>query len=187
MSRHLAQATEDALLDGGRAGQQAIEASGFSDELKAELLDKIAGQQFKSDNLAAFTEAELSPAARGATKDIALTEPWTGSEKQEDAVRRMLSDAHKPLRTKRTPGQRISNARERTSTYTASNDENMSPKEREELRASLKERFGSGVHGPMPTSFRGLESLANRRIEDAIARGQFKVRPSSQIMTTLTL
>ncbi|KFX93403.1 hypothetical protein V490_04854 [Pseudogymnoascus sp. VKM F-3557] len=177
MSRRLAQATEDALVDGGRAGQQAIEASGFSDELKAELLDKIAGQQFKSDNLAAFTEAELSPAARGATKDIALTEPWTGTEKQEDAVRRMLSDAHKPLRMKRTPGQRISNARERTSTYTASNDENMSPKEREELRASLKERFGSGVHGPMPTSFRGLESLANRRIEDAIARGQFKDIP----------
>lgn len=184
MSRRLAQATEDALLDGGRAGQQAIEAAGFSDELKAELLDKIAGQQFKSENLAAFTEAELSPAVGRGTRDIAIAAPWMGTEGQGDAVLRMLNDAHKPLQPdmrlqvapKRTPAQRISNARERTSTYASSNDSSMSPKEREEMRATLKERFGSGVTGPMPTSFRGLESLANRRIEDAIARGQFKVR-----------
>ncbi|KFY87814.1 hypothetical protein V498_07019 [Pseudogymnoascus sp. VKM F-4517 (FW-2822)] len=188
MSRRLAQATEDALLDGGRAGQQAIEAAGFSDELKAELLGKIAGQQFKSENLAAFTEAELSPAVGRGTRDIAIAAPWTGTEGQGDAVLRMLHDAHKPLQPmvdmrlqgapKKTPGQRISNARERTSTYAASNDSNMTSKEREELRATLKERFGSGVQtGSMPTSFRGLESLANRRIEDAIARGQFKDIP----------
>ncbi|KFY31915.1 hypothetical protein V493_00673 [Pseudogymnoascus sp. VKM F-4281 (FW-2241)] len=182
MSQRLAQATEDALLDGGRAGQQAIEAAGFSDELKAELLDKIAGQQFKSDNVAAFTEAELSPAVGRGTKDIAIAAPWTGTEGQGDAVLRMLHDAHKPLqpemRPKRTPAQRISNARERTSTYATSNDSSMSAKEREELRATLKERFGSGVQsGAVPTSFRGLESLANRRIEDAIARGQFKDIP----------
>ncbi|OBT67027.1 hypothetical protein VE03_04527 [Pseudogymnoascus sp. 23342-1-I1] len=188
MSRRLAQATEDALLDGGRAGQQAIEAAGFSDELKAELLDKIAGQQFKSENLTAFTEAELSPAVGRGTRDIAIAAPWTGTEGQGDAVLRMLHDAHKPLQpvvdmrlqgsTKRTPGQRISKARERTSTYAASNDSSMTSKEREELRATLKERFGSGVQtGSMPTSFRGLESLANRRIEDAIARGQFKDIP----------
>ncbi|OBT75024.1 hypothetical protein VF21_06357 [Pseudogymnoascus sp. 05NY08] len=188
MSRRLAQATEDALLDGGRAGQQAIEAAGFSDELKAELLDKIAGQQFKSDNLAAFTEAELSPAVGRGTRDIAVAAPWTGSEGQGDAVLRMLHDAHKPLKPvvdmrlqrapKKTPAQRISNAKERTTTYTTANDSSMTAEEREELRATLKERFGSGVQtGSMPTSFRGLESLANRRIEDAIARGQFKDIP----------
>ncbi|KFY33888.1 hypothetical protein V494_07234 [Pseudogymnoascus sp. VKM F-4513 (FW-928)] len=193
MSRRLAEATEEALLDGGRAGQQAIEAAGFSDELKAELLDKIAGQQFKSENLSAFTEANLSPAAGRGTRDIAVASPWTGTEEQGDAVLRMLNDAHKPLdmrlqaAPKRTPAQRISNARERTSTYATSNDSSMSEKEREELRASLKERFGSGVQtGAVPTSFRGLESLANRRIEDAIARGQFKVSHSPQLLTTLT-
>lgn len=182
MSRRLAQATEDALLDGGRAGQQAIEAAGFSDELKERLLDKIASQQFKSENLAAFTEAEPSPTVGRGTRDIATATPWTGTEGQADAVLRMLNDAHKPLdmrlqaAPKQTPGQRISNARERTGTYAASNDGSMSPAEREELRATLKERFGSGVQtGSLPTSFRGLESLANRRIEDAIARGQFKV------------
>lgn len=197
MSRRLAQATEDALLDGGRAGQQAIEAAGFSDELKAELLDKIAGQQFKSDNLAAFTEAELSPAVSRGTRDIAVTAPWTGSEGQGDAVLRMLHDAHKPLKPvvdmrlqrapKKTAAQRISNAKERTTTYTTANDSSITPKEREELRATLKERFGSGVQtGSMPTSFRGLESLANRRIEDAIARGQFKVSPLLKSQITLT-
>ena len=42
------------------------------------------------------------------------------------------------------------------------------------MRRDLKERFGPGV-GTMPNSFRGLAALANERIEDAIARGQFKV------------
>jgi len=50
----------------------------------------------------------------------------------------------------------------------------LTDKEREELRKELKERFTPGAR-PMPTSFRGLASLANERIEDAIARGQFKV------------
>src|SRR4051794_26196140 len=94
MSRRLAEATEDALLDGGRAGQKAIEAAGFSNELKEKLLDKIAGQQFKSENLAAFTEAGLSPTVGRETRDIATAAPWTGTEGQGDAVLRMLNDAH---------------------------------------------------------------------------------------------
>ncbi|TGO85859.1 hypothetical protein BPOR_0357g00050 [Botrytis porri] len=52
----------------------------------------------------------------------------------------------------------------------------MSEGEREEFRKELKERFSPGAR-PMPNSIRGLAALANERIEDAIARGQFKNIP----------
>ena len=197
MSRRLAQATEDALLEGGRAGRKAVEQAGFSEELKARLFERIKGHTFKADNAAAFAEAELPSIAGRGTRDIATAQAWTGTEATEDTVLRMLNDAHKPLqpalrgrdghaapnmdlrlqpKRKPTSGQRLSAARDKTTIYTLSKDSSMTEKEREELKASLKERFGSAVRtGVMPTSFRGLEGLANERIEDAIARGQFKV------------
>ena len=109
----------------------------------------------------------------------------------------MLNDAHKPLRgtgppkipTPRGPptsvdmrmkkavqkshGERLANARDRTSVYALSQDPSLSEKEREKMRKILKERFTAGAR-PMPGSVQGLAALANERIEDAIARGQFK-------------
>ena len=109
----------------------------------------------------------------------------------------MLNDAHKPLRgtgppkipTPRGPpvsvdmrmkkavqkshGERLANARDRTSVYALSQDPSLSENEREKIRKILKERFTAGAR-PMPGSVQGLAALANERIEDAIARGQFK-------------
>ena len=109
----------------------------------------------------------------------------------------MLNDAHKPLRgtgppkipTLRGPpatvdmrmkkavqkshGQRLANARDRTSVYALSQDVSLSENEREKMRKILKERFTAGAR-PMPGSVQGLAALANERIEDAISRGQFK-------------
>ena len=74
---------------------------------------------------------------------------------------------------KRSPGERLVNARDRTSTYALSQASSLSEKEREQMRKNLKERFTAGAR-PMPATVQGLASLANERIEDAIARGQFK-------------
>jgi hypothetical protein len=195
MSRRLAEATEDALLEGGRAGRRAIEDAGFSEELKARLLEKVQAQTFASENAAAISEAGLSPAAGRGTRDIAAAQAWTGFEAPEDTVLRMLSDAHKPLKPgmrgpsklpvvdmrikkdpKRSSGQRLANARDKTSVYSVSKDSEMSDKEREAWRREFKERF-SPASRAMPNSIRGLQALANERIEDAIARGQFKNIP----------
>jgi hypothetical protein len=197
MSRRLAEATEDALLEGGRAGRKAIEEAGFSEELKARLLERVQAQKFQAEHSAAFAEAGLSSAAGRGTRDIATAQAWTGAESTEDSVLRMLTDAHKPLkpglrgpskinapvvdlRLKREPrrssGQRLANARDKTSIYTSVKDSQMSEKEREEMRKELKERFGPTARA-MPNSIRGLQALANERIEDAIARGQFKNIP----------
>jgi len=52
----------------------------------------------------------------------------------------------------------------------------MTKREKEQMRKQLKERFTAGAR-PMPSSVQGLAALANERIEDAIARGQFKNIP----------
>lgn len=104
----------------------------------------------------------------------------------------MLDDSHKKIRAPRVPsgvdlrpapkakptstGSRLANARDRTSIYALSQQQDMTEKEREKMRKELKERFTPGAR-PIPTSLHGLTSLANERIEDAIARGQFKNLP----------
>ncbi|KAL3428139.1 hypothetical protein PVAG01_01648 [Phlyctema vagabunda] len=197
MSRRLAEATEDALLEGGRAGRKAVEEAGFSEELKARLLEKVQAQKFRAEHSSAFTEAGLSSHVGSGSRDIAVGQLWTGSENTEDAVLRMLDDARKPLKPgnrgpakiplpvvdlrlkkepKQTSGQRLANARDKTSIYATAKDSPMTDQEREDMRRELKERFQPGARA-MPNSIRGLAALANERIEDAIARGQFKNIP----------
>lgn len=106
----------------------------------------------------------------------------------------MLDDSHKKLRSpykppvipqkslrpgpKKTlsPADRLASARDQTSIYAFTQQNDMDEKERERWRKELKERFTPGAR-PMPTTLQGLSSLANERIEDAIARGQFKNIP----------
>jgi len=195
MSRRLHEATEDALFEGGRAGRKAVEEAGFSEELKQRLLNKVESANFRSDNAAALAEADMGENVGRGSRDIAVGQAWTGVEAPADSVLRMLNDAHKQLdpglrgpakipspivdmrmrsSTRQKPGDRIARARDKSSVYASSKDMNLTEEEREEMRRDLKERFGPGVRA-MPNSIRGLEALANERIEDAIARGQFKV------------
>lgn len=109
----------------------------------------------------------------------------------------MLTDAHKPLRSigpakvpktvgprmsvdmrmqkavHKSQGQRLASARDRTSAYALSQDSSLSEHEKEQIRKQLKERFTPGAR-PMPGTVQGLAALANERIDDAIARGQFR-------------
>lgn len=204
MTRRLQEATEDALFTGGRAGQRAIEDAGFSSELKEQLLSKIADAKFQSENSSAFVEANIHsrlPASAGeGTRATATAQAWTGEESQEDAVLRMLNDARKPLahglrgkpkiprpvvdmRLRRDPvrsaGEKVANAREKASIYSdmgLKDNIGLTEKEREELRQEFRERFAPSARA-MPNTLSGLAALANERIENAIARGQFKNIP----------
>ncbi|KAI0865430.1 hypothetical protein F4860DRAFT_308563 [Xylaria cubensis] len=202
MARRLQEATEEALLTGGRAGRRAVEDAGFSEELKERLLAKVKDAQFRSENAAAFAEAGMPTSAGEGTRITATSQPWTGQEATEDAVLRMLNDAYKPLRrelrgrpkisdlqpvdmrmrqqAKSKPGHRAANARDRASMYAAlgvkGSETGLSEKERAALREEFRERFQPGARA-MPNTLTGLASLANERIENAIARGQFKNIP----------
>ncbi|KAL9043968.1 MAG: hypothetical protein Q9214_002861 [Letrouitia sp. 1 TL-2023] len=197
MSRRLAEMTDESYLQGGRDARKVISEAGFSEELKRELEAKILERTFRSDNPTAFAQLAMPSSAGRGTKEQASVTPWSGSESVEDAALRMLNDAHKPLRGIRAPkpptlrgsgssldlrmknavkksrGERLATARDRTSAYALSQDPSLSEKEKEDMRKELKERFTAGAR-PMPATIQGLASLANERIEDAISRGQFK-------------
>ncbi|KAL2822845.1 hypothetical protein BJX63DRAFT_417286 [Aspergillus granulosus] len=190
MTRRLSEMTEQAFLEGGRSTRKNLEHVGFSEELKKELEERVAAAAFKSDHAAAHSIANMPESAGQGTRDIAGAAPWTGEESTHDATLRMLDSSKKPLRTPykipqpgpidtrlslkppRHPGLRIADARERTATYTLSQSKGVSEDEREAMRQEMRDRFSPGAR-PMPATLQGLASLANERIEDAIARGQF--------------
>ncbi|KAK3315552.1 hypothetical protein B0H66DRAFT_565581 [Apodospora peruviana] len=206
MARRLEEATEEALLSGGRAGKRAIEDAGFSEELKTKLLKKLADAKFEAEHAAAFAEAGVSGRVPGSagqgTRAIASAEAWTGEESQEDAILRMLDDAKQQLRPglrgkpkiptprivdmriKREPvisaGRRVASAREKAQAYAGSGlkeaESGLTEEEREAVKREFRERFSPGARA-MPITVSGLAALANERIEDAIARGQFKNIP----------
>jgi hypothetical protein len=140
----------------------------------------------------------LQPSAGKGTRDQAAAQPWTGNESLHDSALRMLDDSHKRIRRpaaraprntdlkplpkeKASTGQRLANARDKTSIYALAQQMGMTEEEREKMRRELKERFSPAAR-PMPTTLQGLTSLANERIEDAIARGQFRNIPRGKGM-----
>lgn len=194
-TRRMRAMSEEALESGGHGARKAVEEAGFSAELKAQLEQRIAAASLQSP------EVSLPASASRHTRDLATTEAWTGTESIHDASLRMLNDAHKPLRAGRqaTPGPavrmpqnidtgrkrsnagqglRLANARDRTNVYASVQmDESLEETERQQRLQVLKERFEPGARSIVPGSIQGLASLANKRIEDAIARGQFKNIP----------
>lgn len=194
-TRRMRSMSEEALESGGHSARKAVEEAGFSAELKAQLEQRIASAALNT------SEASLPASASRHTRDLATTEAWTGTESIHDASLRMLNDAHKPLRTGRraTPGPavqmpqnidtgrkrsragqgvRLANARDRTNLYASvQNDAEMEEADRQKRLQELKDRFDPHARTIVPGSIAGLASLANKRIEDAIARGQFKNIP----------
>lgn len=187
MSRRLEQATEEAVLTGGRAGQTAVAEAGFSEELKARLLERVRDADFRTQHARALREVGTDGKIGSGTRAQASAPAWQGEEEQADAVLRMLDDGKKklsvdmgranvrftPARSMR-PGERLATARDKSSLYTSLKNVSMSDEERAVMREGLRARFEPAARA-MPSDLRGLTALANERIEDAMARGQFKV------------
>ncbi|KIW96326.1 uncharacterized protein Z519_03395 [Cladophialophora bantiana CBS 173.52] len=192
MTRRLAEMAEETIDTGSKSDRKLMQDAGFSEELKQQLEERIAQTSFAAQNQRAASQVNMPNAAGKGTRDIAGAEPWRGTEALEDSVLRMLDDSHRKLRSpSRAPSippkvnlrpapkknisaaDRLASARDKTSIYAISQQSDMTEQEREKWRKELKDRFSPGAR-PMPTSITGLTSLANERIEDAIARGQFK-------------
>lgn len=201
MSRRLAQMSEEAIEQGGRGAAKAVEEAGFSEELKSQLERKIADATFRSEHASAFAQASLPSSTGKEIRETAAARPWTGTESVEEASLRMLNDSYKPLRgvvksspsirgpparidtgrpsTRAHTGERLASARDKTSVYAFSKDPGLSEDERQKLREQMKQQFQPGARS-LPATIQGIASLANKRIEDAIARGQFKNLPRGQ-------
>ncbi|KAH6633111.1 hypothetical protein C7974DRAFT_433250 [Boeremia exigua] len=194
-TRRMRLMSEEALESGGHGARKAVEEAGFSADLKAELEQRIASASLQSPKI------NLPASASRHTRDLATSEAWTGTESIHDASLRMLNDAHKPLRAGRRAGPgpavqmprnidtgrrrsntgqglRLANARDRTNVYASVQaDDSIEETERQQRLQVLKDRFEPGARAIVPGSISGIASLANKRIEDAIARGQFKNIP----------
>jgi hypothetical protein len=190
-TRRMREMSEEALESGGRSALKAVDEAGFSADLKAQLESRIASANLRS------SEADLPASASRHTRDLATTDAWTGTESLHDASLRMLNDTRKPLRLGRPPkmpgvpvpqsidtghkrvkegrGLRLANARDRSTVYAyLQEDEDLEATEREKRLQDLKDRFDPHSRAIVPGSISGIANLANQRIEDAIARGQFK-------------
>jgi hypothetical protein len=190
-TRRMRHMSEEALESGGHSALKAVDEAGFSADLKAQLESRIAAANLRS------SEADLPVSASRHTRDLATAEAWMGTESLHDASLRMLNDSHKPLRLGRPPkmpgvpvpqsidtghkrikdgrGLRLANARDRSTVYANLNeDEDLEATEREKRLQELKDRFDPSARAIVPGTIQGLANLANKRIEDAIARGQFK-------------
>ena len=207
MTRRLQEATEEALFS-GRSGRRAIEEAGFDPGLKAALLAKISEATFASENPVATSSTSMPRATGEGARQVTMGKVWTGGEETADAVLRMLDDAKKPLplgmrrkatiptpspvdlrpatKPKTGPGSRVENARAMASIYVNMGLKNETPgkgpsdPEKEAMRREFKERFTPGATA-MPATISGLAQMANKRIEDAIARGQFKVTETRMV------
>ncbi|EEA21654.1 hypothetical protein EYB25_007092 [Talaromyces marneffei] len=198
--------TEESLLEGGRSARKNLQEAGFSDDLKRALEEKIKATTFKSDNAQAFSVLDTPASAGKGTREHAMAAPWRGTENVQDTTLRMLDDAKKPIRVpfkipspampvnvnlkpgakvRHSTGIRLASARDKTQTYALSQSSGLSDKEREEIRSQLTARFEAGARS-LPMTLSGLSSLANERIEDAIARGQFKNLPRGKGKHTTT-
>lgn len=175
--------------------EERVKAASFKSEHAAahSILDmpvSIALFNYPSRSTTQLLTTSLIQASAGqGTRDTAIAPAWTGTESSHDSALRMLDDASKPIRTpykipqpvnlkpapkpKLSAGERLASAKERTSTYTLSQSPGFSQEEREAMRREMKEKLTPFANA-MPISIQGLSSLANERIEDAIARGQFQ-------------
>ncbi|THC91719.1 hypothetical protein EYZ11_008822 [Aspergillus tanneri] len=203
MARRLSEMTEQAILEGGSSTRKNMQQVGFSEDLKKELEERIAASSFKSEHAAAHSIVNMPTSAGQGTRDIAGAQPWSGTETIHDVTLRMLDSSSKPLHTpykipqpspvdmrispksKKSASLRLAEAKERTSTYSMSQSPGISDNEREAMRKEMRERFTPGAR-PMPMTVQGLASLANERIEDAIARGQFdKIKRGKGVNTKM--
>ncbi|KAF2449283.1 hypothetical protein P171DRAFT_427495 [Karstenula rhodostoma CBS 690.94] len=200
MTRRLRDMSNEAIEAGGRSAQKTVSEAGFSEDLKRQLEERIASASFRAEHRNAFAEAELPSTAGRHTRDIATAEAWSGSESIQDASLRMLNDAHKPLkirgagkagsivplprnvdtgrRSNAGQGVRLANARDRSGLYSSLKDSDIDEQERQKRFQEMKDRFSPHARAIVPGTIQGLAALANERIENAIARGQFKNLPN---------
>lgn len=201
MSQRLEQLREQALESGGQSARGAVEgASGFDEAIRKRLEMKIASASLQFEHPIEPPRVGMpSTADQWTTRDIAGAQTGTvGTESGQDAAILTITDPQLPLKgpvsgnggggqgarvvptisSWKQPASvaaRVVNAKDRSSAYSRTKD--LTDEEQEQYRNELKARF-SPLANNLPATIAGIAHLANQRIEDAIARGQFSNLPS---------
>jgi hypothetical protein len=142
------------------------------------LQDRISQASFEQSYPRAHAQHNLPPSADKLTRNIAADTPWTGEESTPDAVLRMLTDVHKPLKmpvTKPTLSSLPLKGPKKV-VPPKGTGRVLAAKEASQGYSLLKEKLSPGFRA-MPATMEGLASLAEERIQDARSRGEFKNLP----------
>lgn len=153
--------------------------AGLSDVDIAKIQDRISQASFNQAYPRAHAQANLPPSADKLTRHIAADTPWTGEESTPDAVLRMLTDVHKPLKMplpKPTLSSLPLKGPAKVIPPKSSGGRVLAAKEATQGYSLLKEKLSPGFRA-MPATMEGLASLAEEKIQDARNRGQFRNLP----------
>ncbi|OWB63125.1 hypothetical protein B5S32_g4442 [[Candida] boidinii] len=166
-----------------------------------ELLDKVESNIFDNKYQKEIGISKLPSYVNKHSRDLAMSNSWTGTESNFDASLRMLNDAHKPMRVKTTGTgapmfrarptikDRIHKAREGALDYQISKISDPSDKAKkngdgEDDDDGFAEMYRERLLGPaqlLNDSFasvdNSIKSLADQKIMDAQRRGEFKNLP----------
>jgi hypothetical protein len=196
MSRRLEQMTEESIESAGRAGKKLVQDAVFDENVRKQLEQRIAQASVRLDVQQSGSATETRTGTAGLTHRPAGAQSRTSPETVGDTTSPVLPDdagrsprASRHLTQRVAPipkgrvssGSRIAYAKERSSVYSNVKDSGMSPEEREAYFREIKARFQPNAR-EVPATLRGLASLANERIENAIARGQFKNLPRGKAL-----
>ena len=202
MKRRLAQLAEESrpFKDDPKAGKMYFEgeddvpvAEVTNQQLIDRLVEKIGDLEsttYKAKYQREIAQATKIPSyASAGARDIAMAQPWTGTETTVNAANRMLQDVYKPmassnvtppssLRPKLSVSQRLATARDHSLDYEIKHKASLT-EEAEETGPTFKELYADRFvgHSAMVSDFTAIGSLASQRIEDAISRGEFKNLP----------
>lgn len=64
MSRRLSEMTEDMVDTGGKSAARIVETAGFSEDLRKQLEERVAGKSFRHENQRALLEHEMPVCSR---------------------------------------------------------------------------------------------------------------------------
>jgi hypothetical protein len=171
MQRQLQDLAETTLpiADDPKADASALPTISDVDLLR--LRDRVAQASFEQayPELPDNTRCQRQPTNLHAT--LRHT-PWTSEESTHDSVLRMLTDKHKPLRTPKPTLSSLPLKGAKRSFTKTSTGRALAAKEASQGYSLLKEKLSPGFHA-MPATMEGLASLAEERIQDALARGEF--------------
>lgn len=176
MHRRLQSLAESAqpIRDDPKAGPDST----LTDIDLLKLQDSISQTSFEQAYPRAYAEHNLPSSADKLTRNIAADAPWTGEESTPDAVLRMLTDVHKPLKMP-VPKPTLSSLPlkgPKKVVQPQGTGRVLAAKEASQGYSLLKEKLSPGFR-TMPATMEGLASLAEERIQDARSRGEFKNLP----------
>jgi hypothetical protein len=140
---------------------------------KNERLSKIHGEleqrEFELKHQRMIHASKIPGHADKHSRDIALSQPWTGEERLHDTNLRMLVDKHKPLRSQ-SEAMRLGRVREAVLDFKINKNPDTSDED-STFRTIYQERFT-----PIG-SFNKIKTIADARIDEAIRQGQFRNIP----------